>query len=391
MADFVSSVFASNLTSFEEDINLLLSSLLNNNILSVSIATGDKVSYIGKELQFGIRYDDAGSVISSPYKIKVYDSGNLANAVAEAQAFITANPSYWYADLILGYLEPTRNAEPYVVYLFYNEEASEGGLNWYAGGVPLVLSGDVTGFLFNNTVEKIQNNDVASTAPTGGATLVWNDDTSRYEPVLPVQYFADSAALVAAAPFVDNTRVVLSPGSPTSEAGTYNVDSNGGVSFPADYTKISDTTETADEVAITDSGGFYPLSSNVEEALQALGPLNRTNIQGPVSLAASSETLIDEVLVDNVGGVVWELYLIDDTTGDRINYTVQANHDGTVGADASSAKYTVNGLGPENSDVLNILIDLSGAGAAQTLRLRVEMGATSDWSAYFKQVVAFPA
>lgn len=44
------------------------------------------------------------------------------------------------------------------------------------------LAGDVTGTLGANTVTKIQNRNVSSTAPTAGQSLAWNAVTSQWEP-----------------------------------------------------------------------------------------------------------------------------------------------------------------------------------------------------------------
>ncbi len=49
-------------------------------------------------------------------------------------------------------------------------------------GASIGLAGDVTGTAGANTVSKIQNRTVASTAPTDGYSLIWNPGTNEWQP-----------------------------------------------------------------------------------------------------------------------------------------------------------------------------------------------------------------
>lgn len=149
------------------------------------------------------------------------------------------------------------------------EPAWQASLNAAGGGGPPSgpAGGDLGGTYPGPNVVGIQGTPVSVTAPTSGTQLIF--DGSEYVPALPTQYFVSGAAAQAASPFINGTTVVIDPGSPTSEAGTYQVTSNSGASFPADYTKVSDRTDTASEVAIVDVGNFFN-ATNVEDALQEL-------------------------------------------------------------------------------------------------------------------------
>jgi hypothetical protein len=175
-------------------------------------------------------------------------------------------------------------------------------LNATTGGSSVITGGDLSGPSSNATVIGIRGVPVVATTPTAGQTLIYNALTNSYQPALSVRYFVSGAAAQAAAPFINGTLVIIYPGSPTSTAGTWQVAANQGAAFPADYTKLSDLTDTASEVGIVDVGSYYPGSTNVEQALQQLGS---GVVSGPSGVIASNvvptNTIIDTYAVGYVG------------------------------------------------------------------------------------------
>lgn len=229
------------------------------------------------------------------------------------------------------------------------------------------LAGDVTGPNGSNTVERIRGVNVDPTAPTSGAQLIYNGLTGSYEPTLPTRYFTSGALAQAAAPFINGTTVVIYPGSPTSEAGTYEVTINGGVAFPADYTKVSDLTDTASEVSIVDAGNYYPGAGNVENALQQIGAGTAGQISGALALGAN---IVDQVSATTQGAALWHLEVVNSTL--RYASVVHGTHDGTTGYGVEENITLTPGIGVAP---FTIDVDVSGG----NLRLTITMTATG-WS-----------
>jgi len=165
--------------------------------------------------------------------------------------------------------------------------------------------GDLSGTYPNPTVAKIQGFPVSAAAPTSGSTFVWNG--SFWQISYPVQYFASHALAVAAAPFINGTTIVISPGSPTSEAGTYQVTSNGGVTWPTDYTLVSSAVITASQVGITDSANWYAGATNVEQALAQIGAGQEGQLSGTLSVGANT---LDSIPFATYGAAEWQLEVV---------------------------------------------------------------------------------
>lgn len=62
---------------------------------------------------------------------------------------------------------------------------SRQGGAWYAIGASVTLGGDVTGASGANTVTKIRNVTISSTAPTNGYVLTYNSGSTQWEPQAP--------------------------------------------------------------------------------------------------------------------------------------------------------------------------------------------------------------
>jgi len=137
-----------------------------------------------------------------------------------------------------------------------------------AGGDPAV-GGDLAGVASGASVIGLRGVPLSGVPLVSGQTYVFDSISGQLVPAYLARYFATGAAAQAAAPHIVGTFVIIYPGATPTEAGTYEVTANGGAAFPADYTKVSDHTDTAAEVGVIDAdGNFVP--TDVEEVLAAL-------------------------------------------------------------------------------------------------------------------------
>lgn len=115
----------------------------------------------------------------------------------------------------------------------------------------------------------------------------------------------------------------------------------------------------------------------------AIGELDAALGSGNVgtTLTASGTNTLDSVLVDAVASVQW---LVTVRQGSSMESAlIWVSHDGTTGGDAVDTDHTDFGSLDLNSSIsgFDIDVDLSGAGAAQVMRLQVTTTASADWQA----------
>jgi hypothetical protein len=213
-------------------------------------------------------------------------------------------------------------------------------LDWeeFASGDP-TLGGDLFGTASSATVVGVQGVPVSASAPSAGDNWIYDASASEWVPGPAFSYYVSGAAAQAAAPHINGTYVVISPGSPTSDAGTYQITTNGGAAFPADYTKLSDHTDTAGEVGVVDAGNYYG-GTDVEAVLQEIGA---GLVSGPTGTLLVATNVIDSILATACEGGDWQILLENGTL--RYKTTLSVAHDGATASATESASVPGPGVG----------------------------------------------
>jgi hypothetical protein len=317
--------------ALELAVNAVLAPLLNERILGMELDAVRNTPYFSKNSYVALSTDtlNAGALLN-PYIFKTFVASADYDATKLAFNFMAANPTFFFSPIYAIYRplvdDPLQST---IVAIIYNTDQAEGFLNWgYStvgggGAAPIgPAGGDLGGAYPTPAVRGLFGIPMSAAATVGGQELVYNAASGNWEPVQPIRYFASGAAAQAASPFINNTTVVIYPGSPTSEAGTWQVTTNGGIAFPADYTKVSDATDTASEVSIIDSGNYFT-SSNLEGATQEIGAGTILAATGALPIGT---TPLATHLIAIYGSAEWVVELVNGTL--RYHVHLSVSHDG---------------------------------------------------------------
>jgi hypothetical protein len=92
------------------------------------------------------------------------------------------------------------------------------------------------------------------------------------------------------------------------------------------------------------------------------------------TLPTTTAVTLDSILVDNYAAAEWKVTLTK-SDGSTIGAVVRAQHNGTPGADATTATCTVSysAEAAALAELTTLDVDLDGVGAAQVMRLRATM------------------
>ncbi len=123
-----------NTLGLESQVNAILATLLSNDINGVAFVANDQARGLGNEYKLTISYDDVGTAITSPYLVKGFVGANAAAVATAVQAFMTANPSYFFSSTFTQQLRSDRRTTQSVAILFYNTDAVDGQTNWAVNG-----------------------------------------------------------------------------------------------------------------------------------------------------------------------------------------------------------------------------------------------------------------
>jgi hypothetical protein len=122
-------------------------------------------------------------------------------------------------------------------------------------------------------------------------------------------------------------------------------------------------------------------STDLESAIGELDAAAANSNVGTTLGAVSGTNTLDSVLVDVVAAVKWLVVCRQGTAMKALE--IWASHDGTTGADAVDTDDTEYARIKKNAAIagFSVAVDLSGAGAAQVMRLQVTSTAAADWQA----------
>ncbi len=191
--------------------------------------------------------------------------------------------------------------------------------------------------------------------------------------------------------------LVLYDGASVIKVGDFNWDEADGINLPSGYTAGNGTVSSSDTV----NSALQKLDGNQQDIQSASGlaqgDVDYSSFTGD-SLADNQtskqlfqriETLleqmrgvevtpvttlqtIDEVVVDDVRSCEWLVHAFEINNPDRVRqWRVYALHNGTAVADATNVKDSVDAKKSIGNFNASLAVDINGAGAAQTMRLRM--------------------
>lgn len=191
---------------------------------------------------------------------------------------------------------------------------------------PSPVGGDLSGSTILATVVGIQGNPVDAAVPSGGDTLIFDASTGEYVPAKDTKYFISGAAAALAAPHINGTFVIITPTPATVDSGTWQVTADQGAAFPADYTKVSDHTNTASELGVLDTHDHFD-GTNAEAVLDNIAEGQLRGAKTPLTLAATLY-VVGSALKATYWGGDWSIVL---TKGSLTYKTVMSvAHDGAI-------------------------------------------------------------
>lgn len=314
----------------EVAFNAALAPLVQAKVMGVEIDQIKPGPFYGKNLYGVFSYDAAGAaLLPFPFKVRVFSASEENQVTALITQFQALYPAYFFSESYITYSPHNPNPDSGVIgCIFYNASGAAAASNWVssAGGVSGVAGGDLSGAYPNPTVVGIRGFPISATPPTSGQSYVYDGTSGQIIPALTLQYYVSGAAAAAAAPHVNGTFIIISPGIPTSQAGTYQVIANQGAVFPGDYTKVSDLTDTASEVGIVDAGNFFT-GTEVEAALQEVGAGLILPQSGVLVLG---DNILDTISAASYGSAEWTMEFISGTK--RYVSNGHVVHDGTTPA-----------------------------------------------------------
>lgn len=312
----------------EDALNAALLPLTNERVFGVVV---DQVrsgpSYL-RNLGASFTYDSVGATaLANPFQARIFSNTNEANVITLLNDFIAANPSYFFSEAFFTYRTTSPNPNQGIIgVIFYNPDGAAAAVNWggSAGGVPVgPVGGDLSGALPNPEVVGIHTIPIQNTPWPAGGQITY-DPTTNSLILYVVQVYASLVAAAAAqANQIIGQQIIIfnTPSGPDDGTWVLNVKTGN----PADYTKISDATDLASEVAL--DAAIPPLSAtNVFQALQQIVAL----IVDPTTTGTVPATTIQTIATEpitSVAEVEWTVVLQVGTARytEKLHYT----HDGT--------------------------------------------------------------
>lgn len=131
MAVAYSSFSAKNGAELELVINDAWSTLTSLLLTDFGFLAKDEARRLGVELAVILRSDPTGGVVmTSPYQVKVFEGQTIQDVEAQAQDFLTTNPTYFISNLFTQDLGTERTTGSYIGLVIYNADAAGGLANY---------------------------------------------------------------------------------------------------------------------------------------------------------------------------------------------------------------------------------------------------------------------
>lgn len=124
MASFVAKAQANSASAFVTAVNTVLAALTNPTIRNFAPWVLNPLRLVGVQYSTLISYTDGGASLATPFLLNVLEASSLATLQTNVQAFITANPSYFFAGTKYQALYNEGNKqEKFVALTIYNTTA----------------------------------------------------------------------------------------------------------------------------------------------------------------------------------------------------------------------------------------------------------------------------
>jgi len=321
---------------FETNFNAALASVLTERIDIASFTVTETLRREGVEYRALVITDDAlAATITEPYKAKVFQSVDVSQLASDIQDWYTANPTAYAAPPVMSEGMQTRNLEQTFAILVYNDDDDDGQANWSGGtgGNVGQVQGDLAGTFPQPTVEQIQGRSIDNTAQASGDILMFSGSGIQW--TAEALAFATGAAAAAAAPLVNGRRIIITTGG---DAGIWQVNTNGGATFPGDYTQLSTSITLAQDWNVNDADGLFQGTDGETVCRELVAPPTRVINATPDTLVSEDHVLAVDLATIAAATTVRlpasptsdERHVVCDATGDANAFTITVNGNGNT-------------------------------------------------------------
>jgi hypothetical protein len=130
MAILSTTAVGKNSIDLQNNVNTILAGLTTSSLRVINVfpstATRRTVDF-----QATIVYETGGPTLAQPYQVQVFGGGSIAIAQAVAQAFITANPTYWFGPIQPFFIgDSERYVNDFNVSIMYNTDYTSGVIGY---------------------------------------------------------------------------------------------------------------------------------------------------------------------------------------------------------------------------------------------------------------------